>query len=106
MRGRRTSLRMVLTPGGTERTGATASLHDDPFRFGSTITRVILGVADGLALVDVARLVGMTEKHVAQVDHAVLEKSPRRVTRSPRTRPQAVLDRGRDARGEDRLRTA
>ena len=90
MRGRRTSLRVVLTP--EERNELERRLRCTTTPSGlARRSRVILGVADGLPLVQVARSVGMTEKHVAEVDHAVLEKSPRRVTRSPRTRPQAGL---------------
>ena len=105
MRGRKTSLRVCLT-------GAERSLLEQRLRSTTTSLglarryRAILGVADGLPLVEVARLVDRGEA-CAKVGPAILKRSPRRVTGSSRTRPQAGLfPRGGDVRGEDRLRTA
>ena len=90
MRGRKTSLRVVLTP--EERSELEQRLRCTTTSLGlARRSRVILGVADGLPLVEVARLVGLTEKHVRKWTTAVPEESPRRVTRSSRTRPQAGL---------------
>ena len=90
MRGRRTSLRVVLTP--EERNELERRLRCTTTPSGlARRSRVILGVADGLRSGG-SRPVGRHDGEAcAQVDHAVPEKSPRRVTRSPRTRPQAGL---------------
>ena len=65
MRGRRTSLRVVLAP--EERNELERRLRCTTTPSGlARRSRVILGVADGFPLVEVARLVGMTEKHVPE----------------------------------------
>lgn len=106
MRGRRTSLHVVLAP--EER-------HELERRLRCTTTpaglarraRVILGVADGLALVEVARLVGMTEKHVRKWTTRFLERRLEGLHDRPgRGRKPVFSPRGRDVRGEDCLRTA
>src|SRR5208337_2477356 len=77
-------------PGGTERTGTAASLHDDPFGFGSTIA--CDSGRGRWAPFGGSRPFGRHDGEAcAQVDHAVPKKSPRRATRLPRTRPQAGL---------------
>ena len=63
MRGRKTSLRVVLT--AEERSQLEQPLRGTTTKLGlARRCRAILGVADGLPLVEVARLVGLTEKHV------------------------------------------
>ena len=68
---------------------------------------MILGVADGLALVEVARLVGLTEKHVAKWTTRFLKSRLEGLNDRPgRGRKPVFTPRGGDVRGEDRLRTA
>src|SRR3974377_1765258 len=63
MRGRKTSLRVVLT--FEERGYLQQHLRARTVSLGlARRCRAILGVADGLPLVEVARLVDLTEKHV------------------------------------------
>ena len=106
MRGRRTSLRVVLTP--EERNELERRLRCTTTPSGlARRSRVILGVANGLALVEVARLVGMTEKHVRKWTTRFLRSRLEGLHDRPgRGRKPVFSPRGRDARGEDRLRTA
>jgi len=68
---------------------------------------VILGVADGLALVQVARMVGMTEKHVRKWTTRFLPSRLEGLHERPgRGRKPVFSPRGCAVRGEDRLRTA
>ena len=93
MRGRKTSLRVILT--SEERSELERRLRCTTTRVGlARRCRVILGVADGLPLVDVARLVGMTEKHVRKWTTRFLEsrlEGPRVWTRM-RLSPLAHLN--------------
>lgn len=105
-RGRKTSLRVVLTE--LER----AEL-EQRLRFLNTALgvarrcRAILGVADGLPLVEVARLVDLTEKHVRKWLQRFLKSRLEGLRDRPgRGRKPFFSPRGRDACGEDRLRTA
>ena len=106
MRGRRTSLRVVLTP--EERNELERRLRCTTTPSGlARRSRVILGVANGLALVEVARLVGMTEKHVHKWTTRFLKSRLEGLNDRPgRGRKPVFSPRGRDVCGEDRLRTA
>ena len=106
MRGRRTSLRVVLTP--EERNELERRLRCTTTPAGlARRSHVILGVAEGLALVQVARLVGMTEKHVRKWTTRFLTSRLEGLHDRPgRGRKPVFSPRGRDVRGEDRLRTA
>ena len=106
MRGRKTSLRIVLT--AEERIELQRRLRCTTTPAGlARRSRVILGVAEGLALVQVARLVGMTEKHVRKWTRRFLERRLEGLHDRPgRGRKPVFSPRGRDVRGEDRLRTA
>ena len=106
MRGRKTSLRVILT--SEERNELERRLRCTTTRAGlARRSRVILGVADGLPLVEVARLVGMTEKHVRKWIRRFLKRRLEGLHDRPgRGRKPVFSPRGRDVRGEDRLRTA
>ncbi len=106
MRGRRTSLRVVLTP--EERNELERRLRCTTTPSGlARRARVILSVADGLALVQVARLVGMTEKHVRKwATRFLTNRLDGLHDRPGRGRKPVFSPRGRDVRGEDCLRTA
>jgi hypothetical protein len=106
MRGRKSSLRIVLT--AEERIELQRRLRCTTTPAGlARRSRVILGVADGLALVQVARLVGMTEKHGRKWTRRFLERRLEGLHDRPgRGRKPVFSPRGRDVRGEDRLRTA
>jgi DNA-directed RNA polymerase specialized sigma24 family protein len=106
MRGRKTSLRVVLT------TLERAEL-EQRLRFMSTSLglarrcRAILGVADGLPLVEVARLVDLTEKHVRKwVQRFLKDRLEGLRDRPGRGRKPLFSPRSGDPRGQDRLRTA
>src|SRR5512135_133691 len=72
--------------GRTERAPTAASLHDDSCGLGSTIA--CDSGRGRWARFGASCPLGRHDREAcAQVDHAVLEKSPRRVTRSPRPRP-------------------
>lgn len=105
MRGRKTSLHVVLT------TLERAEL-DQRLRFMNTSLglarrcRAVLEVADGVPLSHVARLVGMTEKHVRKwVRRFLKERMKGLADRPGRGRKPLFSPRGRDVCGEDRLRT-
>ena len=106
MRGRRTSLRVVLTL--EERNELERWLRCTTSPSGlARRARVILGLADGLPLVEVARLVGMTEKHVRKWTRRFLKRRLEGLHDRPgRGRKPVFSPRGRDVRREDRLRTA
>jgi transposase len=106
MRGRRTSLRVVLTL--DERTELQRRLRCTTTPSGmARRARAILGVADGLPLVAVARLVGLTEKHVRKWTTRFLKSRLQGLHDRPgRGRKPVFSPRGCDLRGEDRLRTA
>jgi hypothetical protein len=106
MRGRKTSLRVVLSP--EERGQLELRLRCTTTPLGlARRYRVILGVADGLPLVEVGRLVGLTEKHVRKwVQRFLTSRLEGLQDRLGRGRKPVFSPRGRDPRGEDRLRTA
>ena len=104
MRGRRTSL-VVLTP--EERNELERRLRCTTTPSGlARRSRVILGVADGLPLVQVARLVGMTEKHMHKWTTRFLKSRLEGLHDRPGRSHTVFSPRGRDVRGEDCLRTA
>ena len=106
MRGRRTSLCVVLTPEKRNELERRLRCTTTPAGLARR-SRVILGVAEGLALVEVARLVGMTEKHVRKWNTRFLESRLEGLHDRPgRGRKPVFSPRGREVRGEDRLRTA
>jgi hypothetical protein len=106
MRGRKTSLRVILTV--EERTYMEQRLRCTTTPLGlARRYRALLGVADGLPLVAAGRRVGMTEKHVRKWVLRFLEDRLDGLRDRPRSGRKPVFSpRGRDGRGEDRLRTA
>jgi hypothetical protein len=106
MRGRKTSLRVILTV--EERTYLEQRLRCTTTPLGlARRYRALLGVADGLPLVAAGRRVGMTEKHVRKWVLRFLEDRLDGLRDRPRSGRKPVFSpRGRDGRGEDRLRTA
>ena len=103
MRGRKTSLRVVLT--FEERASLEQQLRSRTVSLGlARRCRAILGVADGLPLVEVARLVDLTEKHVRKWVQRFLNARLQGLRDRPgRGRKPVFSPRGGDARGEDRL---
>jgi Winged helix-turn helix len=103
MRGRKTSLHVVLTVGERSQLERRLRSTTTPLGFARRC-RAILGVADGLPLVEVARLVGLTEKHVRKGTERFLKSRLAGLEDRPgRGRKPVFSPRGRDARGEDRL---
>lgn len=105
MRGRKTSLRVILT--AEERGFMEQRLRCTTTPLGlARRYRAIVGVADRLALVAVGRLVGMTEKHVRKwVQRFLKDRLEGLHDRPGRGRKPVFPPRGGDARGENRLRT-
>ena len=103
MRGRKTSLRVALT--AEERDRLEQPLRRPTASLGlARRCRAILGVADGLPLVEVARLVGLTEKHVRKWARRFLKDRLDGLRDRPgRGRKPVFSPRGGDARREDRL---
>ncbi len=103
MQGRRSSLRVVLTP--EERNELERRLRCTTTPLGlARRARVILGVANGLALVEVARLVGITEKYVRKWTTRFLKSRLEGLNDCPgRGRKPVFSPRGRNVRGEDCL---
>ena len=107
MRGRKTSLCVVLTP--DERSQLERILRCTTTSLGlARRCRAILEVADGgVPLVAVARLVDLTEKHVRKwVQRFLTERLDGLRDRPGRGRKPVFSPRGGDVRGQDRLRTA
>ncbi len=106
MRGRKSALRVVLTP----------EEHDQLLKYlrcSSTSLglarrcRAILEVAAGTPLVAVARLVGLTEKHVRKWVQRFLQSRLAGLHDRPgRGRKPVFSPRGGGARRQDRPRTA
>ena len=105
MRGRKTSLGVVLTL--EERSELEQRLRCTTTSLGlARRCRALLEVADGLPLVHVARLVDLTEKHVRKwVQRFLKERLEGLHDRPGRGRKPVFSPRGRDACGDDRLRT-
>jgi hypothetical protein len=106
MRGRTTSLRIVLTVEERgyleQRLRCTTTPLGLARRFAA-----ILGVSDGLPLVAVGRHVGLTEKHVRKwVERFLKDRLEGLQDRPGRGRKPVFSPRRGNARGEDRLRTA
>jgi hypothetical protein len=103
MRGRKTSLHVILT--AEERDRLEQRLRCTTTSLGlARRCRAILGVADGLALVEVARLVDLTEKHVRKwVQRFLKDRLDGLHDRPGRGRKPVFSPRGGDARREDRL---
>ena len=104
MRGRKTSLRVFLT--AEERSLLEQRLRSMTIALGlARRCRAILGVADGLPLVEVARLVDLTEKHVRKwVQRFLKDRLEGLRDRPGRGRKPVFSPRSGDVRGEDRLR--
>ena len=103
MRGRKTSLHVVLTE--EERGYLEQRLRCTTTSLGlARRCRAILGVADGLPLVQVARLVDLTEKHVRKwVQRFLKERLDGLQDRPGRGRKPVFSPRGGDVRRQDRL---
>ncbi len=103
MRGRKTALRVILTP--EERSHLEQQLRSRAISQGlARRCRAVLGVANGLPLVEVARLVGLAEKHVRKwVGRFLNDRLEGLRDRPGRGRKPAFSPRGGDVRGEDRL---
>ena len=103
MRGRKTSLHVVLT--AEERDQLEQRLRCTTTSLGlARRCRAILGVADGRPLVEVARLVDLTEKHVRKwVQRFLHGRIAGLQDRPGRGRKPVFSPRGGDVRGEDRL---
>jgi Helix-turn-helix domain len=105
MRGRKTSLRVLLTP--EERGQLEQRLRATTTSLGlARRYRAILEVADGVPLVEVSRLVDLTEKHVRKwVQRFLNDRLEGLHDRPGRGRKPVFSPRDCTARGEDRLRT-
>ena len=103
MRGRKTALHVVLT--AEERDQLEQRLRCTTTSLGlARRCRAILGVADGRPLVEVARLVDLTEKHVRKwVQRFLKNRLDGLHDRPGRGRKPVFSPRGGDVRGEDRL---
>ncbi|MBV8329436.1 MAG: helix-turn-helix domain-containing protein [Verrucomicrobia bacterium] len=106
MRGRKSALHVVLTP--EEHDQLLKSLRCPSTSLGlARRCRAILEVAEGTPVVAVARLVGLTEKHVRKWVQRFLQSRLAGLHDRPgRGRKPVFSPRGGDIRGEDRLRTA
>ena len=105
MRGRKSALRVVLTP--EEQDQLLRYLRCPSTSLGlARRCRAVLAVAEGTPLVAVARLVGLTEKHVRKwVQRFLHSRLAGLQDRPGRGRKPVFSPRGRDVRGEERLRT-
>ena len=103
MRGRKTSLHVILTE--EERDYLEQRLRCMTTSLGlARRCRAILEVADGLPLVQVARLVDLTEKHVRKwVQRFLTERLDGLHDRPGRGRKPVFSPRGGDVRRQDRL---
>ena len=106
MRGRKSAWRVVLTP--EEHDQLLKSLRCPSTPLGrARRSRAILEVAEGTPLVEVARLVGLTEKHVRKWVQRFLHGRIAGLSDRPgRGRKPVFSPRRRDVRGQDRLRAA
>src|SRR5262245_65459831 len=106
MRGRKTSLRVVLT--AEERGQLEQFLRSTTTSLGlARRCRAILEVADGLPLVEVARLVDLTEKHVRKwVQRFLKDRLAGLRDRPGPGRKPVFSPRGGALRREDRLPSA
>ena len=106
MRGRKSALRVVLTP--EEHDQLLKYLRRPSTSLGlARRCRAILEVAEGTPLVEVARLVGLTEKHVRKwVQRFLQGRIAGLYDRPGRGRKPVFSPRGGAVRRQDRLRTA
>ncbi len=106
MRGRKSALRVVLTP--EEHDQLLTFLRCPSTSLGlARRCRAILEVAKGTPIVAVARFVGLTEKHVRKWVQRFLQSRLAGLHERPgRGRKPVFSPRGSDVRGQDRLRTA
>ena len=106
MRGRKTSLRITLSP--DERAELERRLRCTTYPAGLVRrSRVILAVAEGLPLLEVSRRVQMTEKHVRKwTNRFLIARLAGLLDRPGRGRKPVFSPLDRAARGEDRLRAA
>jgi len=106
MRGRRTSLRVVLT--AQEQGELERILRCTTTSLGlARRCRAILEVANGVPLVAVGRCVDLTEKHVRKwVQRFLTDRLDGLKDRPGRGRKPVFSPRSGHVRGEDRLRTA
>jgi hypothetical protein len=106
MRGRKSALRVALTP--EEHDQLLGYLRRPSTSLGlARRCRAILEVAEGTPLVAVARLVGLTEKHVRKWVRRFLEGRWAGLQDRPgRGRKPVFSPRGGDVCRQDRLRTA
>jgi Helix-turn-helix domain len=104
MRGRKSALRVVLTP--EEHDQLLKYLRGPSTSLGlARRCRAILEVAEGASLVAVARSVGLTEKHVRKWVQRFLQGRIADLHDRPgRGRKPVFSPRGGDVRGQDRLR--
>jgi hypothetical protein len=103
MRGRKTSLHVALTTEERDRLEQRLRCTTTPLGLARRC-RAILGVADGLPLVEVARLVDLAERHVRKwVQRFLKDRLDGLHDRPGRGRKPVFSPRGGDARGEDRL---
>ena len=104
MRGRKSALRVVLTPEEHDQLLRSLRCPSTPLGLARRC-RAILEVAQGTPLVEVARLVGLTEKHVRKWVQRFLQSRIAGLHDRPgRGRKPAFSPRGGDVRGQDRLR--
>ena len=105
MRGRKTALRVILTAEERDRLEQHLRCTTTPLGLARRC-RAVLGVAEGLPLVEVARLVGLTERHVRKwVRRFVKDRLDGLRDRPGRGRKPVFSPRGGAAHREDRLRT-
>lgn len=106
MRGRKSALRVVLTPEEHDQLLKSLRCPSTPLGLARRC-RAILEVAEGTPLVAVARLVGLTEKHVRKwVQRFLQDRIAGLRDRPGRGREPVFSPRSGDVRGQDRLRTA
>lgn len=106
MRGRKSALRVALTPEEHDQLLKSLRCPSTPLGLARRC-RAILEVAEGTPLVEVARLVGLTEKHVRKgVQRSLHGRIAGLSDRPGRGRKPAFSPRSGDGRGQDRLRTA
>ena len=106
MRGRKSALRVALTPEEYDQLLKSLRCPSTPLGLARRC-RAILEVAEGTPLVEVARLVGLTEKHVRKWVQRFLHGRIAGLSDRPgRGRKPVFSPRSGDVRGQDRLRTA
>jgi hypothetical protein len=106
MRGRKSALRVVLTPEEHDQLLKLLRSRSTPLGFARRC-RAILEVTEGTRLVEVARLVGLTETNVRKwVQRFLHHRLAGLLDRPGRGRKPVLSPRGGDVPGQDRRRTA